>query len=268
MSHPFFIRLKANPRAEGNNEHQQRDDDPSTQPVEELDEEFLREASIAESRRKLAELEADRPLWEEAAKRRQMSERAEESVRRAKAEERRLAAERLAEAERRARAEQEEREAREKAEKLMREREEAAKRDRERRQRHQRWASGYWTTSRALERYRDVSDTFDNTKFSPSLPLHFDDVPWPVLHQPTRFTVEDVDWASVESFFDAVRPHMRTQDFKAFVQAGHRRFHPDRWRSRGLLKSIHDEAERGYLEVAANTVAQALTPLWTELKGR
>jgi hypothetical protein len=197
-----------------------------------------------------------------------MSEQAEELARRVKAEERRRAAERQAEAERKAKAEQEEREAKEKAEKLKKEREEATRRDKERRQRHQRWSTGFWTTTRALERYRDVSDIFDAAKFCTSLPLHFDDVPWPVLHQPTKFTVEDVDWTSVERFFDAVKPHMRTQDFKSFVQTSHRRFHPDRWRSRGLLKSIHDEAERGYLEVAANTVAQALTPLWTELKER
>ena len=45
------------------------------------------------------------------------------------------------------------------------------------------------------------------------------------------------------------------------------RFHPDRWRARGLLKSMEDDDERGFVEVAANTVAQALTPLWREAKG-
>lgn len=45
------------------------------------------------------------------------------------------------------------------------------------------------------------------------------------------------------------------------------RFHPDRWRARGLLKSMEDHDERGFIEVAANTVAQALTPLWREVKG-
>jgi len=69
------------------------------------------------------------------------------------------------------------------------------------------------------------------------------------------------------SFFNAVKPFMRTQDFKVFVEKSHRRFHPDRWRSRGLLKSVLDEVERGCLEVAANTVAQALTPIWRDIKG-
>ena len=45
------------------------------------------------------------------------------------------------------------------------------------------------------------------------------------------------------------------------------RFHPDRWRARGLLKSMQDDDGRGFVEVAANTVAQALTPLWREVKG-
>ena len=46
-----------------------------------------------------------------------------------------------------------------------------------------------------------------------------------------------------------------------------RRFHPDRWRARGLLKNMQDDDERGFIEVAANTVAQALTPLWRGVKG-
>lgn len=66
----------------------------------------------------------------------------------------------------------------------------------------------------------------------------------------------------------AVRPSMRAQDYKTFVQKSHLRFHPDRWRSRGLLKAVLDDTERECLDVAANTVAQALTPIWSELKGR
>ena len=53
----------------------------------------------------------------------------------------------------------------------------------------------------------------------------------------------------------------------AYVLMNVRRFHPDRWRARGLLKNMQDDDERGFIEVAANTVAQALTPLWREVKG-
>lgn len=118
---------------------------------------------------------------------------------------------------------------------------------------------------RALERYRALSDTFDVAKFDPENPLAFDGVPWPVLHSPVRLTVEDIDWSAVEAFFEAVRPSMRPQDYRQFVEKSQRRFHPDRWRSRGLLKSVANEEERESMEVAANTVAQAITPLWRAL---
>jgi hypothetical protein len=240
--------MAVHPGAHQHTEHPADDEECETDQKPYQNDEAIRQAAIEESRRKIAELEKDRPLWEEHARKRQIQERAEDEARRLKAADRRRA-EREAEAERIAKVQKDEQEAREKVEKRRQDREAANRRDRERRQRQQRWASGYWTTQRALERYKDVCEHFDETKFSLSEPLHFDDVPWPVLHQPTRFTVEDVDWASVEKFFDAVKPRMRSQDFKAFVQNSHRRFHPDRWRSRNLLLSIVDEAERGCLEV-------------------
>jgi hypothetical protein len=60
-----------------------------------------------------------------------------------------------------------------------------------------------------------------------------------------------VDWASVEKFFEAIKPRMRFHEFKILVQDSHRRFHPDRWRARNLLKSIEDEMERNCMEVGA-----------------
>ncbi|KAJ7703189.1 hypothetical protein B0H17DRAFT_1042133 [Mycena rosella] len=234
----------------------------------ELDVEAERMASIAESRRKLAELEADRPLWEQEAKKRERLEKEEQEAQRSRTAERRAAEARKAEQERRDKLEREQQQAQAKEEARARGWEERARREREKRQRNERWSYGPWTTQRALERYKTLSDIFDSTKFSPDDPLTFDAVPWPVLHSPVSFSVEDVDWAAVEGFYAAVKPHMRSQDFVSFVEKSHRRFHPDRWRSRGLLKSVADEADRGCLEVAANTVAQALTPLWRDLTGR
>ncbi|KIK26975.1 hypothetical protein PISMIDRAFT_675280 [Pisolithus microcarpus 441] len=111
-----------------------------------------------------------------------------------------------------------------------------------------------------------LSEEFDAWKFSPDESITFYDVPWPVLHAPSRLTVEDVDWSAVEAFFDAVKSQMRLQDYKAFVEKSHRRFHPDRWRARNVWLAIRDDVERGFLEVAANTVAQAITPIWRGLK--
>ncbi|KIP10869.1 hypothetical protein PHLGIDRAFT_184256 [Phlebiopsis gigantea 11061_1 CR5-6] len=192
-----------------------------------------------------------------------------------------------AEAEQRRKQEEKQRRERERFERecLEREREEARRRaqqeENERRRRQfqeeqdrrwqqqqqERFSHGPWTSQRALERYKSLADAFDSAKFTAEDPVTFATVPWPVLHKPTRFTVEDVDWSSVEAFFHAVRSHMRSQDYKTFVEKSHRRFHPDRWRARRVLQSIEDDELRACLEVAANTVAQAITPLWKAIKG-
>ncbi|KAG1808170.1 uncharacterized protein BJ212DRAFT_1485119 [Suillus subaureus] len=226
-------------------------------------EEAMRQAELAESIRKMRELDRDKPLWEEQRKKREAHERAEEQERQAKAEQRRRA-----EAER-------QRQQREEAERLAHQvRAEAERHDAEERQRQehrrlrqrQRWESGAWTSHRALERYKVLSEEFDAAKFTPDQPVAFLDIPWPVLHHPSRLTVEDVDWSAVERFFATVKTSMRPQDYKDFVERSHRRFHPDRWRARKLWSAIRDDVERSCLEVAANTVAQAITPIWREVK--
>lgn len=220
----------------------------------------VRRAAIEESRRKLAELEKDRDIWERATRDRQLREQEEEEARQRKR--------RREDAERRAAIEREQEELRRRLEKEKREHSQAQRREQEerKRQRNERWARGPWTPQRALERYKAVCDTFDTTKFSSSEPLTFDSVPWPTLISPVTLTIEDVEWATVENFFESVRSHMACNEYKVLVEKSHRRFHPDRWSSRRLLNTVADETERSSLEVAANTVAQALTPLWRNLK--
>lgn len=218
-------------------------------------------AAIEESRRKLAELEKDRDAWEQAARDRERREQEEEERQRRW---------RRAEAERRATVEREQEEIRRRVERERRERAQAQRHEQEQRARQQRerWGRGPWTSQRALERYKSLCETFDATRFTSSEPLSFEAVPWPTLISPLTLTVEDVDWATVEKFFETVKAHMKWQDYKLLVEKSHRRFHPDRWSSRGLLNTVADDTERGDLEVAANTVAQALTPLWRDLKGQ
>ncbi|KAF8629663.1 hypothetical protein AX17_005602 [Amanita inopinata Kibby_2008] len=231
-----------------------------------LDEDRRRQAAIEESRRKLAQLEADKPLWEAAAKHRLMREKLEEETIRVKIEDLRKARD---EFQHEARSQRETEEKKKKEEEERRRKEESAQWERERRQRQQqRWAFGPWTVHRALERYKVLSEDFDTTKFNTELPLTIEAVPWPVLVPPTRFDIADVDWGAVEKFFNAVRDLMKPHDYRSFVERSHRRFHPDRWRSRSILKTVLDEAQRDYMEIAANTVAQALTPIWRELTGR
>lgn len=170
------------------------------------------------------------------------------------------------EAERRRRAE--EHQAR--LQKEQQERIEREKKEQERKRRmfqEERWLHGPWTTQRALERYKSLAEAFDSAKFSADSPICFRDIPWPVLLRPTTYTAQDVDWSAVETFFISVKSHMKSQDYKTFVEKSHRRFHPDRWRARRVLLNIQDDEVRQMLEVAANTVAQALTPLWREVKG-
>ena len=226
-----------------------------------------RQAAIEESRRKLAELERDRPLWEQEARRRAMQEQMEEEARRLRREEERLrAAESAAQEQRqRQRAEAAAAEAQMRAQaertRVQQEREQRRRKDRAR------WSYGPWTNGRALERYKMLSEEFDTAKFTPENPVDFESIPWPVLLSPVTLRLEDIDWSAVEAFFEAAKKHLRTQDYKVFVEKSHKRFHPDRWRARGILKSIADEELRNCLEVAANTVAQALTPIWRAMKG-
>ncbi|KAF5316902.1 hypothetical protein D9611_003889 [Ephemerocybe angulata] len=230
-------------------------------------EEAARAAAIEESRRKLAELEADRPIWETAAKERAAREEAEQSAARAKAEAKRRKEQDRAQQEReRVRRQQEEAEAQlrhEEEEKEVR----RTQRAKERQARKARWTSGKWTIPRAVERFKETSDYFDMARFSEEHPLSIDDVPWPTLRHPDAFSLpEDVDWDSVEHFFDILKNHMRTQEYITLVEKSHRRFHPDRWRSRGLFKSVIDSEERNWMEVAATTVSQALTPIWQKVR--
>lgn len=185
----------------------------------------------------------------------------------AAAEKRRKQEEQWAREQQRAGLERREREAeQERRRQQQQDAEERRRREQARQQREERWSYGVWTTQRALERYRMLADAFDAAKFSADDPLTLLAVPWPVLHRPTTLSITDIDWGAVEAFFKAVRPHMHSQDYRALVEKSHRRFHPDRWRARRVLQSVQDEELRACLEVAANTVAQALTPLWMEIK--
>lgn len=133
-------------------------------------------------------------------------------------------------------------------------------------QERQQRVQGTWTMERALERYITLSNTFDSTIFSLANPLTFAAVPWPMLSSPLTLRSEDIDWTGVEQFFKFMKEHRTQQDYKMIVERSHRRFHPDRWCSRGLLHTVTDDTRRKDLEVAANTVAQALTPIWRDSK--
>ena len=97
---------------------------------------------------------------------------------------------------------------------------------------------------------------FDKTRFSAWNPLTVDAVPWPVLQSPMTFSVADVTWQAVEEFFKVFQLEMTLQDFKILVEKSHRRFHPDRWRSRSLLSTVTNQVGQKLLEAGALSIIQ------------
>ncbi|KIY63444.1 hypothetical protein CYLTODRAFT_493897 [Cylindrobasidium torrendii FP15055 ss-10] len=216
-----------------------------------------RNDSIAESMRKLAELDRDRPLWEEAARTRQARERAEEEANRAAAEERQKAEarRRAEEALRKARAK--EQAAAAKDEEARRKREERAQHVRAEHYRQMRWVQ--WNDTVAVNRFIQTGQQFDRRGFTLDDPVTFDLVPWPILKRPLGLGAEDIDFASVEEFFrrlEQLRPH----DYRTLLKQAQIRFHPDRWRAKNVYGSV-DDAEKDCMETAVTTVSQTVTQL-------
>ena len=201
---------------------------------------------LAESLQKMADLEADRPLWEAAKKKREACERAQEEQQRVNSEARKAqqrGKERDGGGER---VSQEQDPNRKREETNYQERKRL---DRERQARYEQWNSGAWTTYRALERYRLVCQYFDETKFSETYPLTFHDIPWPTLQSPFKNSPQDMTWEAVQGFFMVAKTIIRGQAYRDFLKSSVSRFHTDRWRSRKLLESIVNEEERDCVEV-------------------
>ena len=204
-------------------------------------------ARLAESLQKMAALEADRPLWEAAKKKREASERVEEERQRLKSGARKEQRKKQRdEGGEEARLPQEQDQNGRREETNYQERERL---DRERRARYDQWNSGAWTTYRALERYRLVCQHFDETKFSETYPLTFHDIPWPTLQSPFRNSPQDMTWEAVQAFFMVAKTIIRGQAYRDFLKSSVSRFHTDRWRSRKLLESVVDVEERDCIEV-------------------
>ncbi|PBK65165.1 hypothetical protein ARMSODRAFT_1022587 [Armillaria solidipes] len=233
-----------------------------------------RQLGIADSRCKMLELERDKPLWEEARVKREQKEQKEremEQKRRAEEmhkmedeerqkEEHRMKMEEKARVEReRAQAEHEEKQ------KLRRQKwHEATKAEKQRCQRRdkEKWNLECWTDSQAVDRFLILMDEFETTPYSESQPLTSSSVPWPVLVKPRRFKVSDLDdWQAVDGFFKFARRYLQANVYKKMVMRARQMFHPDRWKSRSLLKTVMDDSVRSSLEAAGNKVSQAVNAL-------
>ncbi|KAF8161091.1 hypothetical protein B0H34DRAFT_788231 [Crassisporium funariophilum] len=192
-------------------------------------------ARLASSRKKLAELEADRPLWEAAKQLRELRELEEEEERKTKAEARRA----RWRDEQRLQEEASLRQEREREEEIIRKAERREKLEKERQIRYHRWNSGDWTPCRAVERYR-------LTTFSEEFPLTFHDVPWPTLQNPADNSPQNMDWDVVTAFFVVAKDYIRGQEYRDFLKSSFQRFHPDRWSGRKLYKNCTEVGEFGF----------------------
>jgi hypothetical protein len=302
---------------------------PEPQLEDELDP--VRLAAIEESKRKLAELEKDRPMWEAAELRRSLAEtqrrlqeekaRADRLARKELERLERIKLEQLEEQARRARRQAEEdarrrkwaedaARAQKRAQEARRKLVEEAERLREQ-QRRGGWSyfedflgaggwqygtgstrfpgwggaggpSSYarsagagaspsknthlngWTPRKALEQYNKLAAEFDSLRVSESTPLDMSKVPWPVLHAP-GYTIAQVDWSAVEAFFSQAEVLLggkKGAAWKELLKSSARRFHPDRWRARGLI-GPHGGGQE--VEDRVNDVAKVLNPLYKEV---
>lgn len=124
-------------------------------------------------------------------------------------------------------------------------------------------SSNTWTSQKALDRYNRLSEAFDAFKATPSVPLPAEDqIPWPVLGP--KYDLNQINWKSVEKFFEEAEKIMGgrgtgKEKWKEFLKTSTRRFHPDRWRARGLI------GDKGFgidVEEVVNHVSKVLTPLY------
>ncbi|KAI1782180.1 hypothetical protein LXA43DRAFT_906542 [Ganoderma leucocontextum] len=223
-------------------------------------EDIERMALIEESRRKITELEKDKPLWEEKRKKREAEETKMdgEAARKAQAVKQKAAAEAEQDRQRQAAADALARKMR--IEYLQ------AQATEERSSLRRRYSGRFWEISDAIQHFSSAGSTFDRTKYTAENPLVFEKVPWPTLLPPWRLRECDVTWEQVEKFFNTAYSQMRVKAYKEFVDKAHKRFHPDRWRARQLLKSIGEREWTDGVEAVTNTVVQAVTPIWRRSK--
>ena len=224
------------------------------------------EDEIEESRRRMEEFYAEERQHEDE-KRKAEAERQTKDAQAKAAGERR----KREEAERRAEEQRKKEEtAHREAERLKKLYDDAVDRERERCRRRDDAISpsgfGWWTIQHSLERFKLVSDEFDRVQFGETQPLTMWNIPWPTLDAPFDIDLESISWDMVDGFFEEIGFMMSTNDYRALVEKTHRRFHPDKWRSRRLLLSVRNEDLRKKLEAAGNIVAQAMTPLWRKSK--
>ncbi|KAG6915788.1 hypothetical protein DXG01_009826 [Tephrocybe rancida] len=231
----------------------ERQDEPQSEPSAEKtpvpddiapDPQAAHDAAIEASRRKLAELEKDRGLWEAAAARRQERERKEEEALKREAAARRHTME--VEKRKPARRAEDERKRQEEAAREQTPAPEAAYKESQRQLKIQSWHQQWftrevWSDGHAFQRYVTLLKEFGDTLYKPGVQsMTVLDVPWPILDQ--TFTLTQVTAKTVTDFFSHFRQTLPPEDFKMLLKKSSLRFHPDHWINR--LSCVAEPAER------------------------
>lgn len=168
--------------------------------------------------------------------------------------------------------EERQRKAQEKAEQETRAREAATAVEEERcRQRDAKyWGKEKWTSDAALKRFHVVTEEFTSTKYSVGRPITLRSIPWPVLDNPSKFTLEGLNWKNVEDFLRHARRFYAGGDsakYAKLLKDIQLMFHPDKWSSRNLLLTVIDAGLQDDLRQAGKIVSQAVNQ-WIHETGR
>ncbi|KAG5636456.1 hypothetical protein H0H81_007963 [Sphagnurus paluster] len=122
--------------------------------------------------------------------------------------------------------------------------------------------TGTWTQERAVHRFISLALNFETSNFSEERPLTFESVPWPTLHNPRQLRFQLIESSAIQVFLQKLQQIYRRRDTTAFEHLPLKKiqviFHPDKWRSRNLFKSIEDDGERAAMESTVTAVSQAI----------
>lgn len=232
--------------------------------VSEGETEEEREARVEDSRRKMAELERDQPIWEAAKARRkekdlnarqnQEAMTQHDQVTKAHNDDEIRPKEGAATGSSARDKEQTEKKEKEKEEERRRAIWALYQAEIERK----RFEARHWTRGTALHYYTKLSKEFDAKSkgklFGANAPLSFHSVPWPMLVDPRSSSVSDITWETVEEFLSMAEKQMTEEQFNRLLVTSQRRFHDDRWRNWGLFESIPDSQLRIGMEKAVKMV--------------
>jgi hypothetical protein len=122
-----------------------------------------------------------------------------------------------------------------------------------------------WTDLAAIQRFQALLNTFDDQRFSRSIPLTFYSIPWPLLGYPEALQTEDIQTDAIERFFDRFKFYRGMQEHKEVLRKARLLFHPDRWTARHLYDAVPDDRLASGLMVAVGDVAKSVGNLVSAL---